>query len=73
MFRYLIIFAAVAMLGCAAADGAERRIVTRGPLGFRRQVVVDRGPQAVRLPRQSVQFHSGVPILVQPQPLIILR
>ncbi len=67
-----IICAAVALV-CAAAvvDGAERRIVTRGPLGFRRQVVIERGPQAVRLPRQSAIILPHSQQIVVPQQLVV--
>ena len=78
MFRYLILFAALAA-GCVAADGAEsRRIVRRGPLGLRREVIVERGPQAIRLPRSQAIIvpHSQsivVPHSFGAQQLIIFR
>ena len=78
MFRYLILLAAVAT-GCVAADGAEsRRIVRRGPLGLRREVVIERGPQAIRLPRQQAIIVPHLQSIVVPhsfgaQQLIIVR
>ena len=78
VFRYLILFAALAT-GCVAADGAEsRRIVRRGPLGLRREVIVERGSQAIRLPRQQAIIvpHSQsivVPHSFGAQQLIIVR
>ena len=78
VFRYLILFAALAT-GCVAADGAEsRRIVRRGPLGLRRDVIVERGPQAVRLPRSQAIILPHSQSLVVPhhfgsQQLIIVR
>ena len=71
MFRYLILFAAVAF-GCVAADGAEsRRIVRRGPLGLRREVVIERGPQAIRLPRQQAIIVPHSQSLIVPQQLVV--
>ena len=71
MFRYLILFAALAT-GCVAADGAEsRRIVRRGPLGLRREVIVERGPQAIRLPRQQAIILPHSQSLIVPQSIIV--
>ena len=71
MFRYLILFAALAT-GCVAADGAEsRRIVRRGPLGLRREVVIERGPQAIRLPRQQAIILPHSQSLVVPQSIVV--
>ena len=71
MFRYLILFAALAF-GCVAADGAEsRRIVRRGPLGLRREVVIERGPQAVRLPRSQAIIVPHSQSLVVPQSIVV--
>ena len=71
MFRYLILCAAVAF-GCVAADGAEsRRIVRRGPLGLRREVIVERGPQAIRLPRQQAIIVPHSQSLIVPQQLVV--
>jgi hypothetical protein len=66
-----IIFAAVA-LGCAAADAGEsRRVVRRGPLGLRREVVVERGPQAIRLPRQQAIIVPHSQSLIVPQAVVV--
>lgn len=71
VFRYLILFAALAT-GCVAADGAEsRRIVRRGPLGLRREVVIERGPQAIRLPRQQAIIVPHSQSLVVPQSIVV--
>lgn len=71
MFRYLILFAAFAF-GCVAADGAEsRRIVRRGPLGLRREVIIERGPQAIRLPRQQAVILPHSQSLVVPQSIVV--
>ena len=71
MFRYLILFAALAS-GCVAADGAEsRRIVRRGPLGLRREVIVERGPQAVRLPRSQAIIVPHSQSLIVPQSIVV--
>ena len=71
VFRYLILFAALAT-GCVAADGAEsRRIVRRGPLGLRREVIVERGPQAIRLPRQQAIIVPHSQSLIVPQSIIV--
>ena len=71
MVRYLILFAALAF-GCVAADGAEsRRIVRRGPLGLRREVIVERGPQAIRLPRQQAIILPHSQSFVVPQSIIV--
>ena len=71
MFRYLILFAAC-VVGCAAADGAEsRRIVRRGPLGLRREVIVERGPQAIRLPRQQAIIVPHSQSLIVPQSIVV--
>ena len=71
MFRYLILFAALAT-GCVAADGAEsRRIVRRGPLGLRREVVIERGPQTIRLPRQQAIILPHSQSLVVPQSIVV--
>ena len=62
----LLLFAAEVVQG----GEVVRRSVRRGPLGLRREVVVERVPSSLRrqdlrveLPRQSLIF-------VQPQPLI---
>ena len=71
MFRYLILLAALAT-GCVAADGAEsRRIVRRGPLGLRREVVIEHGPQAIRLPRQQAIIVPHSQSLVVPQSIVV--
>ena len=71
MFRYLILFAALAT-GCVAADGAEsRRIVRRGPLGLRREVIVERGPQAIRLPRSQAIILPHSQSLIVPQSIVV--
>ena len=71
MFRYLVLFAALAT-GCVAADGAEsRRIVRRGPLGVRREVIVERGPQAIRLPRQQAIILPHSQSLIVPQSIVV--
>ena len=71
MFRYLIVLAALAT-GCVAADGAEsRRIVRRGPLGLRREVIVERGPQAIRLPRQQAIILPHSQSLIVPQSIVV--
>lgn len=64
----LLLFAAEVVQGGEVA----RRSVRRGPLGLRREVVVERVPSSLRrqdlrveLPRQSLIF-------VQPQPLIAI-
>ena len=71
MFRYLILLAALAT-GCVAADGAEsRRIVRRGPLGLRREVIVERGPQAIRLPRSQAIILPHSQSLVVSQSIVV--
>ena len=71
MFRYLILFAALAT-GCVAADGAEsRRIVRRGPLGLRREVIVERRPQTIRVPRSQAIILPHSQSLVVPQSIIV--
>ena len=71
MFQYLILFAVLAT-GCVAADGAEsRRIVRRGPLGLRREVIVERGPQAIRLPRQQAIILPHSQSLIVPQSIVV--
>ena len=71
MFRYLTILAVLAT-GCVAADGAEsRRIVRRGPLGLRREVIVERGPQAIRLPRSQAIIVPHSQALVVPQSIVV--
>lgn len=71
MFRALILFAVVAT-GCATAEAVEsRRIVRRGPLGLRREVIVERGPQAIRLPRQEAIILSHSQSLVVPQSIVV--
>ena len=71
MVRYLILLAALAT-GCVAADGAEsRRIVRRGPLGLRREVIVERGPQAIRLPRQQAIILPHSQSLIVPQSIVV--
>lgn len=64
----LLLFAAEVVQG----GEVVRRSVRRGPLGLRREVVVERVPSSLRrqdlrveLPRQSLIF-------VQPQPLIAI-
>ena len=76
MSRIIIIAAIV--LSAVAADAGEvvRRQVVRGPLGRRRQVVVDR--QQVVLPRQSAILLPHSQQLIVPhhfggQQLIIVR
>jgi hypothetical protein len=66
----IIIIAAI-VLGAVAADGAEivRRQVVRGPLGRRRQVVVDR--QQIVLPRQSAIILPHSQQLIVPQQLVV--
>ena len=71
VFRYLILLAALAF-GCVAADGAEsRRIGRRGPLGLRREVIVERGPQAIRLPRQQAIIVPHSQSLIVPQSIVV--
>ena len=71
MFRYLILFAALAT-GCVAADGAEsRRIVRRGPLGLRREVIVERRPQTIRVPRSQAIILPHSQSLVVPQSIVV--
>ena len=71
VFRYLILLAALAT-GCVAADAAEsRRIVRRGPLGLRREVVIERGPQAIRLPRSQAIILPHSQSLVVPQSIVV--
>ena len=74
-----IILIAAIVLAAVAADGAEvvrRQVVRRGPLGLRREVVVDRRQQIV-LPRSSAIIVPHSQQLVVPhygaQPLIIVR
>jgi hypothetical protein len=70
VLRYLVL--AVVALGCAAADAGEvRRVVRRGPLGLRREVVVERGPQAIRLPRQQAIIVPHTQSLIVPQTLVV--
>jgi len=66
-----IILIAAIVLGAVAADAGEvvRRQVVRGPLGRRRQVVVDR--QQVVLPRQSAIILPHGHQLVVPQQLVV--
>ncbi len=72
VFRYMILCAALAT-GCVAADGAESRItrVRRGPFGLRREVIVERGPQAIRLPRQQAIILPHSQSLIVPQSLVV--
>ena len=71
MFRAIILFAVVAT-GCATAEAVEsRRIVRRGPLGLRREVVIERGPQAIRLPRQQAIILPHSQSLVVPQSIVV--
>ena len=71
MFRYLILFAALAT-GCVAADAAEsRRIVRRGPLGLRREVIVERRPQTIRVPRSQAIILPHSQSLVVPQSIVV--
>ena len=71
MFRYLVLLAVVAT-GCATAEAVEsRRIVRRGPLGLRREVIVERGPQAIRLPRQQAIILPHSQSLVVPQSIVV--
>ena len=71
MFRALILFAALAT-GCVAADGAEsRRIVRRGPLGLRREVIVERRPQTIRVPRSQAIILPHSQSLVVPQSIVV--
>ena len=71
VFRYLILFAALAT-GCVAADGAEsRRIVRRGPLGLRREVIVERRPQTIRVPRSQAIILPHSQSLVVPQSIVV--
>jgi hypothetical protein len=66
-----IILIAAIVLAAVAADGAEivRRQVVRGPLGRRRQVVVDR--QQIVLPRQSAIIVPHSQQLIVPQQLVV--
>ncbi len=66
-----IILIAAIVLAAVAADGAEvvRRQVVRGPLGRRRQVVVDR--QQIVLPRQSAIIVPHSQQLFVPQQLVV--
>ena len=66
-----IILIAAIVLSAVAADAGEvvRRQVVRGPLGRRRQVVVDR--QQVVLPRQSAILLPHSQQLIFPQQLVV--
>ena len=66
-----IILIAAIVLGAVAADAGEvvRRQVVRGPLGRRRQVVVDR--QQVVLPRSSAIIVPHSQPLIVPQQLVV--
>jgi hypothetical protein len=66
-----IILIAAIVLSAVAADAGEvvRRQVVRGPLGRRRQVVVDR--QQVVLPRQSAILLPHSQQLIVPQQLVV--
>ena len=71
MTRIIIIAAIV--LGAVAADAGEvvrRQVVRRGPLGLRREVVVDRRQQIV-LPRQSAIIVPHSQQLIMPQQLVV--
>ena len=71
VFRSLILFAALAF-GCVAAAGAEsRRIVRRGPLGLRREVIVERRPQTIRVPRSQAIILPHSQSLVVPQSIVV--
>ena len=71
MFRYLILLAALAT-GCVAADAAEsRRIVRRGPLGLRREVIVERRPQTIRVPRSQAIILPHSQSLIVPQSIVV--
>ncbi len=68
-----IILIAAIVLGAVAADGAEvvrRQVVRRGPLGLRREVVVDRRQQIV-LPRSSAIIVPHSQQLIVPQQLVV--
>ena len=70
VFRYLILLAALAT-GCVAADAAEsRRVVRRGPLGLRREVVIERRPQTIRFPRSQAIILPHSQSLVVPQSIV---
>jgi hypothetical protein len=66
-----IILIAAIVLAAVAADAGEvvRRQVVRGPLGRRRQVVVDR--QQIVLPRSSAIIVPHSHQLVVPQQLVV--
>jgi hypothetical protein len=66
-----IILIAAIVLSAVAADAGEvvRRQVVRGPLGRRRQVVVDR--QQIVLPRQSAILLPHSQHLIVPQQLVV--
>jgi hypothetical protein len=66
-----IILIAAIVLSAVAADAGEvvRRQVVRGPLGRRRQVVVDR--QQVVLPRSSAIIVPHSQQLIFPQQLVV--
>ena len=66
-----IILIAAIVLSAVAADAGEivRRQVVRGPLGRRRQVVVDR--QQIVLPRQSAIIVPHSQQLIVPQQLVV--
>ncbi len=66
-----IILIAAIVLGAVVADAGEivRRQVVRGPLGRRRQVVVDR--QQIVLPRQSAIIVPHSQQLLFPQQLVV--
>ena len=71
VFRYLILFAVVAA-GCATAEAVEsRRIVRRGPLGLRREVIVERRPQTIRVPRSQAIILPHSQSLVVPQSIVV--
>ena len=71
MFRALILLAVVAT-GCATAEAVEsRRVVRRGPLGLRREVIVERRPQTIRVPRSQAIILPHSQSLVVPQSIVV--
>lgn len=68
-----IILIAAIVLAAVAANGAEvvrRQVVRRGPLGLRREVVVDRRQQIV-VPRSSAIILPHSHQLAVPQQLVV--
>ena len=76
MFRIVVI--AACLMAAASAEAANRVVVRRGPLGLRREVVVQRPVrQQIVVPRHSAIVAPQaivVPgVIHQPQQLLIIR